>query len=53
MQNFKDATLRDSKFLIDLIDAIKPSSVDYDLVTMGTTGKHIPEIPHTEIKFYR
>ncbi len=38
MANFKDQSLKDSKFFIDLVDAIKPGSVDYSLVTDGRTG---------------
>jgi plastin-1 len=45
MQSFKDPTLRDAKFLIDLIDAIKPGSVDYELVTPGNNGNfHIRKV---------
>ena len=41
MQSFKDPTLKDAKFLIDLINAIKPGSVDYDLVTPGNTEEEL------------
>jgi hypothetical protein len=39
MQSFKDSALQDSRFLIDLIDSVKPSAVDYQLVTAGQTGE--------------
>lgn len=38
MQSFKDLSLRDGKFLIDLIDSIQPGSIDYSLVMHGNTG---------------
>ncbi len=44
MQSFKDPSLKDAKFLIDLIDTIKPGSVDYELITPGNTGNDfLPE----------
>jgi plastin-1 len=45
MNTFKDPSLRDSKFFIDLLDAIKPGSVDYELVTAGNTGKKMILFP--------
>eukprot|EP00163_Fabomonas_tropica_P012463 TRINITY_DN23769_c0_g1_i1.p1 TRINITY_DN23769_c0_g1~~TRINITY_DN23769_c0_g1_i1.p1 ORF type:complete len:627 (-),score=275.41 TRINITY_DN23769_c0_g1_i1:273-2153(-) len=35
MTNFKDQTLKTGKFLIDLLEAVKPKTVNYDLVTEG------------------
>jgi len=35
IQNFRDSSLRDAKFLIDLLDAIRPGRVNYQLVMNG------------------
>lgn len=35
MRSFKDATLKDGKFFLDLLDSIKPGYVDYELVYEG------------------
>lgn len=35
MRNFKDSRLKDSIFLLDLIAAIEPRAVDWDLVQRG------------------
>jgi plastin-1 len=37
MQGFKDPSLRDSLFLIDLLAAVRPRTVNYDLVTSGVS----------------
>ena len=37
--NFKDRTLRTGIFLIDLLNAVAPKSINYDLVTPGETRK--------------
>jgi plastin-1 len=39
MTSFKDPTLKDARFLLDLIGAIRPGRVDYSLVMEGKTGK--------------
>ena len=39
INSFKDPTLRNALFFIDLLDSIKPGIVDYSLVTRGVTGK--------------
>eukprot|EP01088_Endostelium_zonatum_P009746 TRINITY_DN2304_c0_g1_i1.p1 TRINITY_DN2304_c0_g1~~TRINITY_DN2304_c0_g1_i1.p1 ORF type:complete len:518 (+),score=120.25 TRINITY_DN2304_c0_g1_i1:87-1640(+) len=33
MSSFKDSSLRDAVFLIDLVDAVRPGTADYNLVT--------------------
>jgi plastin-1 len=38
MTNFKDPTLRNSVFFLDLLNAIKPGIVNYELLTSATTG---------------
>lgn len=38
MSSFKDKTLSSGLFLIDLLFALKPRAVDYDLVTPGDSG---------------
>jgi plastin-1 len=38
MKDFKDASLSSSKFLIDLLNALRPRVVDYSLVTNANTG---------------
>lgn len=35
MSSFKDSSLKDSKFLLDLLDAVQPDSVDYSLLATG------------------
>ena len=39
IQSFRDSTLRNGIFLIDLLNSIKPGIVDYTLVTRGISGK--------------
>jgi len=39
MSNFKDSSLRDSKFFLDLLAAVKPRIVDYDLITDGVSDE--------------
>lgn len=39
MSSFKDPSLRDARFFIDLLHAIKPRVVDYDLVTDGVSDE--------------
>jgi len=39
MESFRDPSLRDGRFLIDLVDSIKPGGVDYSLVTLGQTAE--------------
>jgi plastin-1 len=41
MQSFKDQTLYNSKFLLDLLNAIKPGIVNYDLVKSGTSDSDL------------
>jgi plastin-1 len=38
MQSFKDATLSNGLFFLDLLNAIKPGIVNHELVTPGTNG---------------
>ena len=38
MANFKDASLKTSHFFLDLVNAIKPGIVNYELVTPATDG---------------
>jgi plastin-1 len=40
IQNFRDSSLRDAKFLIDLLDAIRPGRVNYQLVMNGNKGRN-------------
>lgn len=37
IRNFQDPTIADGKVVIDLIDAIKPGAINYDLVKTGGT----------------
>ncbi|XP_028135162.1 plastin-2 [Diabrotica virgifera virgifera] len=37
IRNFLDSSISDGKVVIDLIDAIKPGAINYDLVKQGTT----------------
>lgn len=37
LKNFQDSSISDAKVVIDLIDAIKPGSINYDLVKPGST----------------
>lgn len=37
LRSFQDSTLADAKVVLDLIDAIKPGSVNYDLVKHSQT----------------
>ncbi|VEN53184.1 unnamed protein product [Callosobruchus maculatus] len=37
IRNFQDPTISDAKVVIDLIDAIKPGAINYDLVKQETT----------------
>lgn len=39
MDSFKDSSLSNSRFLIDLLDAVRPNTVNYDLVTPGQTDE--------------
>lgn len=39
MRSFKDSGLKDGKFFLDLLDAIKPGYVDYSLVYDGRTDE--------------
>jgi plastin-1 len=39
MSNFKDPSLRNSVFFLDLLNAIKPGIVNYDLLTAASNGK--------------
>jgi plastin-1 len=39
MDNFKDPSLRNGRFLIDLLAAIRPRAVNYDLVTDGVSDQ--------------
>lgn len=37
LRSFQDSTISDAKVIIDLVDAIKPGSINYDLIkTDGT-----------------
>ncbi len=38
MKDFKDSSLSTGRFLIDLLNAVRPRVVDYSLVTTGSTG---------------
>lgn len=46
----QDEVLADGKVVIDLIDAIKPGSINYDLVLPG--GRDAEEVSHTEWEIY-
>lgn len=35
LRSFQDSTLADGKVVIDLVDSIKPGSINYDLVKSG------------------
>jgi len=35
IRNFQDPSIKDSKFLLDLVDAVRSGSVDYNLVNNG------------------
>ena len=35
IKNFQDPALADSKIVLDLIDSIKPGTVNYDILTSG------------------
>lgn len=37
LRNFQDSSTADGKIVIDLVDSIKPGSVNYDLVKHGGT----------------
>ncbi|KAL6078214.1 Plastin-3 [Balamuthia mandrillaris] len=41
MASFKDNSLRDSKFLIDLVDAVRPGAADYSLVSDSRDDKDL------------
>lgn len=41
ISNFQDEVLADGKVVIDLIDAIKPGSINYDLVLPGANEEVI------------
>ena len=40
-RNFKDPCLRNSQAILDLIDAIQPGSIGYDMVDTGDTASVI------------
>ena len=42
MANFKDPSLRDARFFLDLLEAVRPKTVDYQLVTDGVAGAPSP-----------
>lgn len=37
IRNFQDPSIADAKVIIDLIDAIRPGAINYDLVKTGGT----------------
>lgn len=37
MSNFKDSSLKNGIFLLDLLNGIKPNTVNYDIITPGST----------------
>lgn len=37
LRNFQDSSIADGKVVIDLVDSIKPGSINYDLVKHGGT----------------
>ncbi|XP_018566735.1 plastin-2 [Anoplophora glabripennis] len=39
IRNFQDSSISDAKVVIDLIDAIKPGAINYDLVKQGSTDE--------------
>jgi plastin-1 len=39
MRSFKDPSLKDGKFFLDLLECLKPGYVDYSLVTEGRTDE--------------
>jgi len=39
MDSFKDSSLRDGRFLIDLLDSVRPKTVNYELVTAGKSDE--------------
>lgn len=41
LKNFQDSTIADGKIVIDLVDSIKPGSINYDLVKTGGTEEVI------------
>lgn len=43
LKNFNDPAIADGKIVIDLIDAIKAGSINYDLIKTGGTE----EVPHS------
>ncbi len=40
MSSFRDPSLRDARFFIDLLDAMRPKTVNYELVTDGVSDEH-------------
>jgi plastin-1 len=44
IRSFKDPSLKDGLFLIDLLASIRPSAVNYKLVTPGKTGKQVGQL---------
>jgi plastin-1 len=46
MNNFKDPSLRSSHFFLDLLNAIKPGIVNYELITPASTGLFLFGIYH-------
>jgi plastin-1 len=39
MKSFKDPSLKDAKFFLDLLDSLKPGYVDYSLVYDGRSDE--------------
>jgi len=39
MSGFRDPSLRDSRFFIELLSAVRPQTVNFDLITSGTTDE--------------
>lgn len=39
IRNFQDTSISDAKVVIDLIDAIKPGAINYDLVKQGSSDE--------------
>ena len=41
IENFRDSSIKTGIFLIDLLNAVEPGCINYDLVTPGETCKKI------------
>lgn len=39
LRNFQDSAIADARIVIDLVDAIKPGSINYDLLKTAGTGE--------------